>query len=127
MISRLSNLTAKLAITSTKRCNASMIVHMNMNMKLCANKTVVRLPQMQIVRDKSFKKALKTKKAVLKRLTLTGKGIMKATHSGKSHLNMNKGRHRVKRLSNKVINLSYCYILYPHLCLHIVDVCLTSV
>jgi len=71
-------------------------------MSMYINKPMMRLPQMQIVRDKSYKRALKTKKAVLKRLTLTGRGIMKATHSGKSHLNMNKGRHRVKRLSNKV-------------------------
>lgn len=44
-------------------------------------------------------KTLKTKKAVLKRLRLTGNGGMKCKHSGKSHLCSNKGRTRVRRLA----------------------------
>jgi ribosomal protein L35 len=44
-------------------------------------------------------KTLKTKKAVLKRMRLTGDGGMKCKHSGKSHLCRNKGRTRVRRLA----------------------------
>jgi len=45
----------------------------------------------------------KTKKAVLKRFILTGKGRLKYGHDGKSHLNRGKSKSRMRRLGKKGI------------------------
>ena len=45
----------------------------------------------------------KTKKAVLKRFILTGKGRLKYGHDGKSHLNRGKSKSRMRRLGQKGI------------------------
>ena len=46
---------------------------------------------------------LKTKKAVLKRFKLTGKGELKYQPAGKAHLNRTKSRTRLRRLNKKGI------------------------
>ncbi len=45
---------------------------------------------------------MKTIRGVFKRFTMTGHGVLKSKHSGKSHLNMNKGRRRVRSLAETV-------------------------
>lgn len=45
--------------------------------------------------------ALKTKQAAAKRLLKTSSGGIKYGHAGKSHLNMNKSRNRIRRLNEK--------------------------
>ncbi len=60
---------------------------------------------------------MKTVRGVFKRFTLTGHDVLKSKHSGKSHLNMNKGRRRVRRLAETVrtkqlvIVMAYVYVM----------------
>ena len=93
----------KLPLAAKSVLQRSLMVHSSSMFKL----TQIQRPLVNAILCQGFKSifknkrtyVLKTVKGVHKRFRLTGNGLLKSKHSGKSHLARNKGRARIRRLA----------------------------